>query len=108
MVLGDPAAGGELADERLVELAAGRVVDVLDARLAEPELRLAERGLQPLVLAREPLGVDEEPEAFVEGDGGERRVLLLRLPGGGEGVEAQGFEFLEGRVREHRRLLPQW
>jgi hypothetical protein len=35
VVLGDPAAGGELADDGLVELAPGRVVDGLDTGLGE-------------------------------------------------------------------------
>jgi len=58
LVLLDPAAGGELADEGLVELAAGRVVDRLDARVGELELRLLERAREALVLTGPPLGVD--------------------------------------------------
>jgi hypothetical protein len=58
-VLLDPAAGGELADEGLVELAAGRVVDRLEARVGELELRLLERAREALVLPGPPLGVDE-------------------------------------------------
>src|SRR4030095_2039614 len=50
LVLGDPAAGREWADERPIEFPPGCVVDVLDAGLAEAELRFAQRGLQPLVL----------------------------------------------------------
>jgi len=92
----DPAAGGELAEEGLVELAARLVVDVLDARLAQAQLRLAQRGRQAAVLAGERLGLDEEAEAL-ERDRGERRILLLGEPGGREGVEPQGLELLEGR-----------
>jgi hypothetical protein len=101
VVLGDPAAGRELADERPIEFPSRRVVEVPDARLAEAELGFAESGLQPLVLAGEPLRVDEQAQAFAERDGGEGRVLLLALPRGGEGVEAQGLQFLQGGVREH-------
>ena len=93
MVVVHPAAGGELAEERLVELAPRGVVDVLDARLGEPELGLAERGSEPSVLAGEPLGLDEEPEPLVEGDGSQPRVLLLGEPGGGERIEPQGLSF---------------
>ena len=46
----DPAAGGELADAGFVELAAGRVVDRLEAGVGEFELRLLERAGEALVL----------------------------------------------------------
>ena len=82
------------------ELAAQLVVDVLDARLAQAQLRLAQRGRQAAVLAGERLGLDEEAEAL-ERDRGERRILLLGEPGGGQGVEPQGLELLEGRFGEH-------
>jgi hypothetical protein len=66
VVLGDPAAGGELAGDGLVELTAGRVVDGLDAGVRELELGLLQRPRQPLVLAGEPLGLDEQTETFIE------------------------------------------
>src|SRR2546422_8189922 len=87
LVFVDPAAGGELTDDGLVELAAGWVVDRLDAGLAEAELRLAERVRQALVLPREPFGLDEEAEPLIEAEGARRRILLLRDPGRGDGVE---------------------
>src|SRR5207247_4672674 len=43
VVLMDPAAGGELAEEGLVAVAARLVVDGLESRLDEEELRLGER-----------------------------------------------------------------
>jgi hypothetical protein len=66
LVLVHPAAGGELADEGLVEFPAGRVVDRLDAGVRELELGLAERPAQALVLAGAPLGIDEQSEAVIE------------------------------------------
>src|SRR5437867_13244450 len=101
VVVVDPAAGGELAQDRLVEFAARGIVDVLDTRLAQAELRLAQRVGEATVLAGEPFGLDQEAEALVEGDRGERGILLLREPGGGEGVEPQGLELLERRFGEH-------
>src|SRR5205823_290455 len=89
----------------LVEFAAGRVVDVLDAGLAQAQLRLPQGGRQPPVFAGEPFGLDQEAEPLVEGDRSERRVLLLGAPGSGEGVEPQGLELLEGRFGEHGQLL---
>ena len=100
-MLGDPAAGGELADEGLVELAARGEVDGLDARLAELELGLVQRADEPLVLAGEPLGLDEEGEAFVEGEAGEISGVLLVGPGLGHGQELEGLELLDGGGGEH-------
>jgi hypothetical protein len=59
LVFIDPAAGGELADDGLVEFPAGGIVDRLDAGLRQLELGVAERPTQALVLAGAPLGVDE-------------------------------------------------
>ncbi len=66
LVLVHPATGCELAHDGLVELAFGRVVDVLDARLAEPQLGLLEQASEPLILASEVLGVYEQAEPLVE------------------------------------------
>lgn len=63
VVLGDPAPGSELAQQRAIELAARRVVDVFDTGLAEAKLRLAECGGEPFVFAGEPFGVDEKGQA---------------------------------------------
>ena len=68
VVLGDPATGGELADDGLVELTAGRVVDGLNARLRKLELGFLERTDEASVLSGGPLGLDEEAEALVEGE----------------------------------------
>ena len=65
-VRGDPRARTELADGGAIELALRREVDVLDARVREAELRRAQRPCEALVVAREVLGVDEQPEAAVE------------------------------------------
>ena len=90
-MLGDPVAGGELADEGLVELAPGRVVDRLEAGLAEFELGLLEGAGEALVLAGAPLGIDEQGQALIETEGGEVRVLLLGGPGRGQGGELVGL-----------------
>ena len=76
LVLGDPAAGGELADQRLVDLSPRIVVEVLEARARELEVGLLDVALHAGVLAAHPLGVDEEAEALVEAEAG---VVGLRL-----------------------------
>ena len=68
VVLLDPAAGRELADLGAVELSLRRVVDVLDAGLAEAELGLSQPAREAAVVAEELLGVDEHGEALVEAE----------------------------------------
>ena len=76
-----------VASSRIVffaRAAGARVVDVLDARLAEPQLGLPEVALDLLALAVRPLGVDEQAEALVEGQAPEIRVFLLGDPSVGQ------------------------
>src|SRR6185437_3114540 len=101
LVLVHPAARGELADDGLVQLAPRRVVDVLDARLAESELGLLEQPAETLVLEREVLGVDQQAEALVERQLADLGALLLLGPRRTERVEAQRLEFLDGRFVQH-------
>src|SRR6266511_6332978 len=68
LVLLDPAAGGELPDDRLLQLSARRVVDVLDARAAELQLRRAEQAGEALGRALAPLGFDERPDRLVDSE----------------------------------------
>ena len=63
-----------------VELAAGRVVDVLEAGLAEPELGLAQKADQALVLAPQLLGLDQQAEALVEAERGDLRLACFAPP----------------------------
>ena len=97
----DPVAGGELADDGLVEFAPGRVVDRLETGLGELELGLLQGAGQALVLAGVPLGLDEQREALVEGEGGHVGLLLLGGPGRGHGAELEGVELFEGGGVEH-------
>ena len=75
-----------------------RQVDGLEvggmARLggAEPAVELA-------LLAGRPLGVDEEAEAFLEGEGGGLVGPELVPAGVGHGAELHGIELVEGSVR---------
>ena len=62
---------------------------------------------EPLVLASEVLGVDEQAEALVEGQLADLGTLLLFGPGRAERVEAQGLEFLDRRFVQHDAFLLQ-
>src|SRR5262245_39109171 len=110
LMLVDPAAGGELADDAddaLVELAAGRVVNGLDAGVRQLELGLVQRAGQALVLAGEPLGVDEQAAALIEAEGAEFSILLLLAPGLGQGRQLEGMQLVQRRGGEHRSP-PYW
>src|SRR2546430_11969734 len=74
-----------------------------DARLGELELGLVQRAGEAFVLAGEPLGLDEEAEALVEGEGGHVGLVLLLRPRRRHGIELERVEFLERGRREHRR-----
>jgi hypothetical protein len=100
-VLDDPAASCELADLRAVKLTVGRVVDVLDACARQAELGVAQRRGGALVLAVQPLGVDEHSEAFVEGKLMHFGFVLLLAPRSGHRVESHGLELFESRLCQH-------
>jgi hypothetical protein len=92
---------GELPDDGFVELAAGGVVDGLDAGLRQFELRLAQSADQALALAGRPLGLDEEREALVKGETAHVGVLILFGPRLGHGVQAEGAELVDRGFAEH-------
>ena len=62
---------------------------------AEPPLELA-------LLASRPLGVDEEAEAFLKGEGGGLVGLELVLAGVGHRAELHGVQLVEGLFDQHR------
>jgi hypothetical protein len=70
VMLADPFAGGELAEQGAVEAAMGAEIDVLDdGGLAQP--RFAQAAGEALVLAAGRLAIDEQPEP----------VLAAEFPG---------------------------
>jgi hypothetical protein len=76
------------------------IVDIFDAgRLAQLGLAQA-RGQAPVFPLRE-FAVDEEPQALLEGEGCHVRHLALLDESLIHAREAQGLEFIEGRMREH-------
>jgi hypothetical protein len=101
VVLLHPAAGGELADDGLVELTPRRVVDRFETGVGQLQLGLLEGTGDALVVAGEPLGIDEQAEALVEAQARQRGVLLLLGPGVGHGVELEGLQLVQGRGGQH-------
>src|ERR1700704_6019289 len=99
----DPAAGGEVADQRPIEFAAGRIFQVLETRVRNSELGLLESTGEFAIVAREMLGLDEEPDAFVEAERPDRRVLELRPVGVSHRAEMEGAQAVKGWFGQHGR-----
>ena len=95
VMLGDPAAGGELADERAFEPAARTRVEVLETGLRDAQLGLFQPAGQRAIVAKEMLGIDEHAEALVETERGGGRVLVLGQIRVGHRPQAQGAEPVE-------------
>jgi hypothetical protein len=74
---------------------------MLDARGGHLQLRLAQRPPDAGVFAMKPLGVDNQPEALVEGQARDLRLRLLLSPGGHHALEPHRFELLRGRFCQH-------
>src|SRR5262245_45695105 len=101
LVLLHPAAGGKLPHERFVQLAPGRVVDGFHAGLGALELGFLQSPGEALVLPGPPLGLDEQPEALVEGECRDVRLALLVVPGRGYGAELESVQLLERGGVQH-------
>jgi hypothetical protein len=55
----------------------------------------------PTVFPLREFTVDEEPEAFLKGEGRDIGHLELLAEGLTHAMEAQGLQFVEGGMREH-------
>jgi hypothetical protein len=77
LMLGDPAVGGELADQRPIEFPAA-VVEIFETSVTQFEFGFLEPAAQRAILARELLGIDEDAEALIETERRGRGIALLR------------------------------
>jgi hypothetical protein len=107
-MFGDPAAGGQLLEQRLVEPTRRAVADVLDRRLAVPQPSGAQSGLEAPGTAIGGLAVEQQRQPF-----GVREIagLLLRFEldeGLDHAVEVERSELIKGRMGEHWSSSPQW
>ena len=107
-MLGDPAAGGQLLEQRLVEPARRAVVDALDGRLAVPQPSGAQSGVEAPGAAIGGLAVEQQRQPF-----GVREItgLLLRFEldeGLDHAVEVERSQLVEGGMGEHWSSSPQW
>ena len=107
-MLGDPAAGGELLEQRLVEPARRAVVDVLDRRLAVAQPGARSRLWKRWVVRLRRLAIEQQRQPF-----GVReilgRVLRLQLDEGvGHAVELERSQLVDGWMCQHCVSSPQW
>ena len=93
LVLGDPTAAGELADQRAIQFAPA-VVEIFETGLTHLEFGFFEASAQGPILARELLGVDEHAEAFVETQRRGGRIALLGEVGGTQVIASHDLEMV--------------
>ena len=86
--------------EGLVQALGMPIVDIFEAG-GLAQLRLAQARGQATVFPLRELAVDEESEALLEGEGRDVGHLELLDEGLIHASEAQGLEFIEGRVGKH-------
>jgi hypothetical protein len=100
-MLGDPAAGGQLLEQCLVEPPWRAVVDILDRRLAVAKLRSAQPAFEPLCTAVRRFAIEHQRQPF--GRAKILRVILcLQLDKGvRHAVEPEGSKLVDGGVGQH-------
>jgi hypothetical protein len=77
----DPVAAGKRGDLAFIQAACGFVVDVLDARSDDFESGTAQQSRSSLIVAVEPLAINDERDALFERQCVHRSILLLLLQG---------------------------
>jgi hypothetical protein len=65
LIISDPAAGRQLSDEGAVEFA-HTVIEILETRVAPPELRFLEPTCERAIVTRKLLGIDEHAQPLIE------------------------------------------
>ena len=95
----DPAALDKLGEQRAIEAARGAVVDVLDARLLA-QLRVAQAGGEPLVVAQRGFTFEQQREPFGVTEACGLAGCFDIGEGLGHPVEAEGVEAVESRMDE--------
>ena len=106
-MLVDPAAGGEVPEQRPVELAGRPVVDVFDAGADMAQLRGPHPGLEFLRAATRGFAVDQQPEPLGVAEIADVVATLQLGEGVGHAVELQLAQLVVCRMVEHRSP-PQW
>jgi len=101
---GDPVAGGELGEQRLVEAAGCLGVEILDGGVL-PEIGKFEPGDEALGLALDGLAIDQQAEPLLEGERHDSALLALLLEGFSHAGEAKGDQPVMGGMGQHVGFL---
>src|SRR6202023_319841 len=100
LVVADPLARAERAEQRAVESAGSAEVDVLDhGGLAQA--RFGEAVIEPAVLAFGHLAIHERTESLASAELLDATHLQLLVERPGHAAQAQGLELVERRMDEH-------
>jgi hypothetical protein len=106
-VFGDPFAGRELLEQRLVK-PSWPVVDVLDGCLAMAQLGAAQPDLKALGVAIGRLAIEQQRQPFGVCELGGLGLVLQLDEGVGHAIELQRLELVKGGMGQHRLCSPQW
>jgi hypothetical protein len=97
----DPLASGEVADDGLVEAARGIAPDVLEGGVRDAQARGPHQARQSAVLPVGPFAVHHERDLFGEGQLAARRLREQIAEGLGHGGQAQVHQFSNGLFVGH-------
>lgn len=100
-LVGDPSAGEQALEQRLVEAAPGAVIDIFRAGADMAQSGSAQAGLIAPGLPAGSLAIEEQAQPFGMGQIGGAVLSLQVGKGFGHAVEAQGFQGIVGWVDEH-------
>src|ERR1700739_2709469 len=104
-MFGDPFAGCELLEQRLVQPPRRSVIDIFDDGLAVAELCAAQSDLKALGVTIGRLAIEEQRQPFSVCEIGSLRLALQLDEGIGHAIEPQSPELIEARMCEHQLFL---
>jgi hypothetical protein len=103
----DPVAGDEAGEQRSVEPARCRQIDILDdGEVSQPGE--FQPGGEALVLPFDDLAIDHQGETILERQGGDVGLAALLVEGLGHAGQAEGDEAIEGGMSKHGGTFRQW
>ena len=90
-----------------LDISLRRDVEVFEASVGQPQLRLAQRALKTLVVSGQVLGIDEQGKACIKVEFGTRGVFSLRCPSSRHRDQAQRPQLFQRGFVQHS-LAFQW
>lgn len=106
-MLADPLIAGQALQEAAVEAPGSLPVQIFQCGgLFQPGR--AQTRLQAFLIAQAPFRVEEDPETFQEGHGGDFRMLFLVFQGMEHAAQVECTEPIIGGVGIHGKVPFQW